>query len=242
MLSVATDQVDDVRLGVAVVLRDEDRRQVPHRRQVHRLQRGALVGRAVAEERDPDAAVALELGRQRACRRSAAGRRRRCRWRRACPWTGRRCASSRPCRGSEPVALAEDLGHHRPDVDALGDAVAVPAVGARRWCRGRSRWRRRRWPTPPRRRRGGRTRGCRRWRTPRAPAPRTRGWSASSGRRRAGASGVSSVVGAGSGCRSYHHDPSVDHDRLPGHVVRIRSGEVGDERRRRRRASARGRA
>ena len=65
MLSAATDQVRAGRLGVAVVLRDEDRRQVPHRRQVHRLQRGALVRGAVAEERDADAAVALELGRQR---------------------------------------------------------------------------------------------------------------------------------------------------------------------------------
>ena len=87
-------------LGVAVVLRDEDRRQVPDRGQVQRLQGGALVGGAVAEERDRHAAVALDASRPARARRSAAGRRRRCRSRRACPWTGRRCASSRPCPGT----------------------------------------------------------------------------------------------------------------------------------------------
>src|SRR5213083_517054 len=65
MLSLATDQVLGRALGVAIVLGHEDGRQVPHRGQVHRFQRGALVAAAVAEERDADAAVAFELGGQR---------------------------------------------------------------------------------------------------------------------------------------------------------------------------------
>ncbi len=41
----------------------------------------------------------------------------------------RRCASSRPCRRTAP-GLAEQFLHHADDVAALGDAVAVPAMGA----------------------------------------------------------------------------------------------------------------
>jgi hypothetical protein len=115
-------------LGVAVVLRHEDGGEVPDRRQVERLERGALVGGAVAEERDRDAAVALVLGRERA------------------PADQRR-ATADDAVGAEhalgqvgdvhraalaparPGGLAVDLGHHPDRVDALGDAVPVAAVG-----------------------------------------------------------------------------------------------------------------
>jgi hypothetical protein len=97
--------------------------------QVQRLQRGALVAAAVAEERDADAAVALELGGQRR------------------PADQRRPAADDPVgaehalgqvRDVHGAALAVaaaglaavDLGHHLADVHAPGDAVAVPAVGA----------------------------------------------------------------------------------------------------------------
>ena len=116
------------RLGVAVVLRHEDRRQVPDRGQVQRLQRGALVGRAVAEERDRNAAIALELRRQGAAtdqRRAASDDAVR-----AEHALGQVGDVHRPTlAAARPGGLAEDLGHHALDVDALGDAVAVPAVG-----------------------------------------------------------------------------------------------------------------
>src|SRR5437773_2399521 len=116
-------------LGVAVVLGHEDGRQVPDRGQVHRLQRGALVATAVAEERDADAALALELGGQRR------------------PADQRRAAADDPVGAEHALGqvsdvhgaalavaaaglAAVDLGHHLADVHAPGDAVAVPAVGA----------------------------------------------------------------------------------------------------------------
>src|SRR5262245_37308820 len=116
-------------LGIPVVLGDEDGRQVPHRGQVHRLKRRALVARAVTEERDADAAGALDLGGQRRPadqRRPAAddavGPEH------ALGQVGdvHRAALAVAASGLAPV----DLGHHLADVDALGDAVAVTAVGA----------------------------------------------------------------------------------------------------------------
>src|SRR4029079_12239276 len=53
------------RFGVAVVLDDEDRRQVPHRGEVQALEEGALVRRAVADEADRDTAPAAALARPR---------------------------------------------------------------------------------------------------------------------------------------------------------------------------------
>ena len=49
-------------LGVAVVLAEEDDRQLPHRGEVHRLVERALGHRAVAEEGHGDAAVGPQLG------------------------------------------------------------------------------------------------------------------------------------------------------------------------------------
>ena len=61
-------------LGVAVVLAEEDHRQLPHGGEVHRLVERALRRRAVAEERHRDAAVGAELGgRRRADRDRHAG-------------------------------------------------------------------------------------------------------------------------------------------------------------------------
>ena len=54
-------------LGVAVVLAEEDDRQLPHRGEVHRLVERALGDGAVAEEGDRHAAVGPQLrGRGRA--------------------------------------------------------------------------------------------------------------------------------------------------------------------------------
>ena len=59
-------------LGVAVVLAEEDHRQLPDRGEVDRLVERAVRDRAVAEERDRDAAVAAQLrGGRRARPRSA---------------------------------------------------------------------------------------------------------------------------------------------------------------------------
>src|SRR5215467_16276277 len=115
-------------LGVAVVLGDEDGRQIPHRGQVHRLERRALVARAVTKEHDADAAGALDLGGQR---RPADQRR---------PATDdaigaehalgqvgdvHRAALAMAAAG--PAAV--DLGHHLAHVNALSDAVAMTAMG-----------------------------------------------------------------------------------------------------------------
>ena len=92
-------------LGVAVVLAEEDDRQLPHGGEVHRLVERALGHRAVAEERHRDAAVGPQLRGRRRARPRSAGRRPRSRWRRRCRASGRRCASSRRGRGSCPASL-----------------------------------------------------------------------------------------------------------------------------------------
>src|SRR5690606_7340891 len=115
--------------GVAVVLGDEHGRQVPHRREVERLQRGALVAGAVTEEGDPDPAGALHLGGQR----GAADQRR--------PTTDDAVGAQHALAevgdvhraafaAARPGAPAVVLGPHLPDVDAFGVPVAVAAVGA----------------------------------------------------------------------------------------------------------------
>src|SRR5690606_24416196 len=102
---------------------------VPHRREVERLQRGALVAGAVTEEGDPDPAGALHLGGQR----GAADQRRPT----ADDAVGAQHALAEvgdvhraAFAAARPGAPAVDLGHHLPDVDAFGDAVPVAAVGA----------------------------------------------------------------------------------------------------------------
>ena len=116
-------------LGVAVVLAEEDDRQLPDRGEVHRLVERALGHRAVAEEGHRDAAVGPELRRGGGARRRSAGRRRRCRWRRRCPSFGSAMCIEPPRPRLVPCVLAHQLGEHPERVEALGQAVAVAAVG-----------------------------------------------------------------------------------------------------------------
>ena len=116
------------RFGVAVVLGDEDHRQVPDLGEVVALEHRALVGGAVAVEADRDAAGAERLGGQR----RAAGERRAgaddaVRAEHALRQVGdvHRAALA----AAEPVLPPEDLEHHPLGVAALGDAMAVAAVG-----------------------------------------------------------------------------------------------------------------
>jgi hypothetical protein len=117
-------------LRVPVVLHDEDRRQVPDRRQVQRFQRGALIARAVAEKRDTDPTGVLLLRGER----GAADQ--------------RRATANDPVRAEHALGQVGDvhraalavtrtgfsavnLGHHGFHVHAFGDAVTVAAVRAR---------------------------------------------------------------------------------------------------------------
>ena len=112
-----------------VVLADEDDRQRPRRREVHRLVRRALGGGAVAEERDHGLAGAAHLRGERGARRV------------------RQAGADDPVaaedlqrqvgdvhRAAEPLAVArllpEHLRHHPAEVGAGGDQVAVGAVVA----------------------------------------------------------------------------------------------------------------
>ena len=116
-------------LGVAVVLEHEEDRQLVDRREVHRLERRALVEGAIAEECDGDTAGLALLGGQRGAareRRSAADNA-----------VGAQHALAdvgdvhRAALAFAQAALApEDLLHHAVDIAALADAVAMPAVGA----------------------------------------------------------------------------------------------------------------
>ena len=118
------------RLGPAVVLEHEDRRHLPELREVERLVERARVRGAVAEERDRDALLALELERERGADD---------------PGEPARDDGVRPevpdlevvqvHRAAEParaaLLLPVQLGHDRVDVRPLRDRVAVRAVGRR---------------------------------------------------------------------------------------------------------------
>ena len=114
---------------VEVVLDQEEDRQLPERRQVHRLAEVAGVGGAVAEHADGDRVFALVVGGER----EAGG--------------DRQVAADDPVAAHEallavedvhraaaaaagPVDPAEQLRHHPLRVGAAGDRVAVGAVGA----------------------------------------------------------------------------------------------------------------
>jgi hypothetical protein len=115
-------------LGVEVVLAGEDHRQLPDRAEVERLVERALVDGALAEERDGDAILAEALARQ-----PGAGRERharaddRVRPEDALGRVGdvHRAALA----AAEARGLGEQLGHHPVEVGALGEDVAVAAVG-----------------------------------------------------------------------------------------------------------------
>ena len=112
-----------------VVLADEDDRQRPRRREVHRLVCRTLAGGAVAEEREHGLAGVAELRGERGARRV------------------RQAGADDPVaaedlqlqvgdvhRAAEPLAVArplpEHLGHHPAEVGAGRDQVAVRAVVA----------------------------------------------------------------------------------------------------------------
>ena len=115
-------------LGVAVVLAEEDHRQLPDGGEVQGFVEGALRHRPVTEERHGHAAVGAELRRRRRPRRD-------------------RQAGGDDAVGAEDpelrvgdvhgaaaaavraLVLAHQLGEHPGRVQALGQAVAVAAVG-----------------------------------------------------------------------------------------------------------------
>jgi hypothetical protein len=127
---------DGIVRRVLIVLAHEHDRQLPQRRDVQRLVELALRGGAVAEEAGGHAALALDLGGERraagdgqppahdAVRAQHAHRE-----------VGDVHGAALPL--GVAVHAAEELGHHAPDVGALGDAVAVAAVGARHAVPGR---------------------------------------------------------------------------------------------------------
>jgi hypothetical protein len=115
--------------AVLVVLEHKDRRQFQHHGHVHRLEGGALVRATVAGERHRNGVAAEGLGSERRA-------------------DGERRAAADDTVGAEHAAVEigdvhrsafaaaqpglprEQLLHHQGRVAALGDAVAVPAMGA----------------------------------------------------------------------------------------------------------------
>ena len=115
--------------GVTVVLEHEEDRQLVDGREVHRLERRALVERAIAEECYGDTAgLALLRGE-----RGAARERR--------PSTDNAVGAQHALADvgdvhraalafAQAALAAEDLLHHAIDIAALADAVTMPAMGA----------------------------------------------------------------------------------------------------------------
>src|SRR5436309_2359043 len=117
------------REGVLVVLAEVDGRQLPHGGEVERLVDDALVGAAVAEEGDDDVVGPPELGGEpRAGADREPGR--------DDPVTAQDVQVERGDvhRASQAAAVAvlpaHELRHHAVHARALGDAVAVAAMGA----------------------------------------------------------------------------------------------------------------
>ncbi len=112
-----------------VVLADEDDRQLPGCGEVHRLVRGALVRAPVAEEDDGDLVRSAQLRRESG---SDADRKRRAHDPVATEDVEREVGDVH--RAAEAAAVAgspaEQLRHHRVQVAALGDHVAVASVMA----------------------------------------------------------------------------------------------------------------
>ena len=113
---------------ILIVLADEDDRQLPDRGEVERLVKGALVVGAVAEERERDRAGAPLLGAERRADRDRQAA--------ADDAVGAEIALRRlgdMHRAAAPLAIAalaaEELGEHRLELGALGDAMAVAAMG-----------------------------------------------------------------------------------------------------------------
>ncbi len=115
-------------LGVAVVLTEEDDRQLPDGGEVHGFVERALGGRAVAEERHGDAAVGAELGRGRRADRDRHPRRD--------DPVGTEDPEPRvgdvhraAATAVRPLVLAHQFGEHPERVETLGQAVSVAPVG-----------------------------------------------------------------------------------------------------------------
>jgi hypothetical protein len=115
-------------LRVDVVLAGEDHRQVPDGAEVERLVERALVDGALAEEGDGDAVLLQVLARQagtggqrhaRADDRVGAED----------ALAGVRDVHRAALAAAQPGGLGEELGHHAVEVGALGEDVAVAAVG-----------------------------------------------------------------------------------------------------------------
>ena len=116
-------------LGVAVVLAEEDDRQLPDGGQVHGLVERALGGGAVAEERHRDATVRRGAGTRRPRPRRSARRRRRSRWRRRSRARGSAMCIDPPRPRLVPWSLPISSANIAERVEALGQAVAVAPVG-----------------------------------------------------------------------------------------------------------------
>ncbi len=115
------------RRGPAVVLAEEDDRQLPEGRQVHALVERAAVGGAVAEEREDHLARLPLPDREADTRGQDAARRE--------DAVGAEVAHGRvgdvhraALAVADAVRLAVELGHEAPERAALGDEVAVAAV------------------------------------------------------------------------------------------------------------------
>src|SRR5437588_821925 len=115
--------------AVLVVLEHEYGRQFQYHGHVPRLEGGALVGAAVAGERDRDGVAAEGLGGQRGANDQG--------WPAADDAIGAEHAMVEvgdvhraALAAAQPSLLGEQFLHHQGRVAAFGDAVAVPAMGA----------------------------------------------------------------------------------------------------------------
>src|SRR5205823_553267 len=128
-VTAADGVADPGAFAILVVLEHKDRRQFQHHRHVHRLEGGALVRAAVTGERDRNGAAPQGLrGERRADdqRRAAADNA-----------VGAEHAAVEigdvhraALATAQPALLGEEFLHHQNRVAALGDAVAVAAMGA----------------------------------------------------------------------------------------------------------------
>ena len=115
--------------GVHVVLADVDHRQIPDRGHVDPLVEGAVVDRAIAEEADADPVAFQQLeavagaGRLQDVRSDDAGGAHQADF-------GREEVHAAAAAARDAGRLAEELGHHLAGRHALGQRVAVAAVGA----------------------------------------------------------------------------------------------------------------
>ena len=114
--------------GIAVVLHHEDHRQIPDGREIEAFQEHALVGGAVTDEADSHPPVAAELGGKRgAAGEGRPGAQDAIGAHHALGEIGDMHGAALAAAG--PGGAAVDLGHHLAHIDALGDAMAMAAMG-----------------------------------------------------------------------------------------------------------------